>query len=573
MVSCKNKSEEEQLEELVEKMGEAKTEEEATKIAEKIEKLEQRANKSSKEIIVKIGEPFTFWQHGTVPADPQKKSEFWMTFKDPVVGEFFPYEPEFVEFIRGHRVRAKRTPADQGKKYFGIIAKIENSGPRGSSPQWDMEVKVDKGFIYRLGATGIVDDPEKDFPQEIYTLEPRKTGWLRLWCQIPEDTYPIEVFGKLGEGYFGASGYIKFRLKLTQFEEHIGEKGKEGNSSQLQFPLRGEWEPLRSFGVWSSDWFGRHLGEDIERNPNIPVFPLGDGIVKFAQYQPKVGIGYGIIIEHNFKGEYLCSVYYHMREPKANEIIKVGQTATLDKPIGYISDDPKDHLSIPHLHFGIRKGKYMFGRDPRTNRWFYPGYTTIYNDQNIRQINQEDPIHNEIIKEWLEPTKFININSAILSLELESANTKAFFDQVEEDKQRYLAKPEDVDSRDKGSLSHQKQQEQNETIAKSATLYFKELSEQDTKEAERLLNVAVPGRSNGRLPTTGFILMVTNCREIIKRWPDSCYAYRSKQILSDIPPRFRERYRISEEELDLSKFKSQRPGTKAFTVKNTESKN
>ena len=218
LAGCKKKSEEEQIGELVEKLGEAKTEQEATEIVNKIEKKEQRAEKKHiKEINVKLGEPFSVWQHGFSPSDPQKKSEFRITFKDPV----------------RYRVQAWGRPvdADKGKKFFGIIAKIENLGPRESDFGRNAELKVDKGFIYRLEGNGnIVNDPEGDYyPYGVdYRLEPGKTGWLLLGCQIPEDTYPVEVFGKLGEGSsYYAPGYTKFRLKLTQFGGHTNERKEE----------------------------------------------------------------------------------------------------------------------------------------------------------------------------------------------------------------------------------------------------------------------------------------------------------------------------------------------------------
>jgi len=218
LAGCKKKSEEEQIGELVEKLGEAKTEQEATEIVNKIEKKEQRAEKKHiKEINVKLGEPFSVWQHGFSPSDPQKKSEFRITFKDPV----------------RYRVQAWGRPvdADKGKKFFGIIAKIENLGPRESDFGRNAELKVDKGFIYRLEGNGnIVNDPEGDYyPYGVdYRLEPGKTGWLLLGCQIPEDTYPVEVFGKLGEGSsYYAPGYTKFRLMLTQFGGHTNERKEE----------------------------------------------------------------------------------------------------------------------------------------------------------------------------------------------------------------------------------------------------------------------------------------------------------------------------------------------------------
>jgi len=181
---------------------------------------------------------------------------------------------------------------------------------------------------------------------------------------------------------------------------------------------------IRGFGVWSSDWAGRHLGEDIEEKPETPVYPLAMGVVKFAKYQPEIGIGYGVIIEHDlsqlpqqyiflerlFGGQYFCSVYYHMRQPKGKETLREGQTVSPEKPIGYISGEKKDHLSVPHLHRGIRKGKYLIGRDPRTNRWYYPGYTTIYNKKGIRQNDANDPIHNEIVKEWVNLSESISLS-------------------------------------------------------------------------------------------------------------------------------------------------------------------
>jgi hypothetical protein len=96
-------------------------------------------------------------------------------------------------------------------------------------------------------------------------------------------------------------------------------------------------------------------------------------------------------------------------------------------------------------------------------------------------------------------------------------------------------------------------------------LYFKDLSEMDTIEAERLLNAAVPARSLGRLQI-GFNLMMQNCRQILQRWPDSSYAYRAKKMIVDMPERFRDRYKVTKEELDLSAFAESRPGTRPFTV-------
>jgi len=155
---------------------------------------------------------------------------------------------------------------------------------------------------------------------------------------------------------------------------------------------------------------------------------------------------------------------------------------------------------------------------------------------------------------------------------------KTFADQVEEDKQRFLTEPQALDSQNQTAIKEQASP--TETVTQSAppvvsqpkpaqpvTLYFKELGEIEKIEAERLLNVAVPGRSIGRLPMTGSKLMVDSCRTIIRRWPDSFYAYNAKRMLADLPERYQQRYQVTDQEKDVSMFFKPRSGTKPFTIK------
>jgi hypothetical protein len=157
---------------------------------------------------------------------------------------------------------------------------------------------------------------------------------------------------------------------------------------------------------------------------------------------------------------------------------------------------------------------------------------------------------------------------------------KTFYDQAEEDKQRFLTEPQALDSESQTLTTEQTTPIENQPAAQSAPpvvvapkpaqpllLYFKELGEIEKIEAERLLNVAIPGRSIGRLPITGFKLMVDNCRTIIQRWPESWYAYKAKLMLADMPERYQKRYNVTEKEKDVSMFAEQRPGTKPFTIK------
>lgn len=151
---------------------------------------------------------------------------------------------------------------------------------------------------------------------------------------------------------------------------------------------------------------------------------------------------------------------------------------------------------------------------------------------------------------------------------------KGFSDQVETDRKRFLSRPELVEPNNQ-NVQITQQTDPNQPVKtiieipkppEQVTLYFVELSEIDQVEAERLLNVAVPGRSIGRLPMTGYkLMMVDNCRTIISRWPESWYAYRAKQMLADLPPHYWSRYKITKEEVDTSMYTHPRPGTKPFT--------
>jgi hypothetical protein len=106
------------------------------------------------------------------------------------------------------------------------------------------------------------------------------------------------------------------------------------------------------------------------------------------------------------------------------------------------------------------------------------------------------------------------------------------------------------------------------SITQPTTLYFKPMSEIDDIEAQRLLPYATAGRSIGRLPITQYGLMVKACRQIEDRWPDSWYAFRAKQLLEEIYvyERYAATYKITEQELDISRFMKPRQGTEPRTV-------
>lgn len=105
------------------------------------------------------------------------------------------------------------------------------------------------------------------------------------------------------------------------------------------------------------------------------------------------------------------------------------------------------------------------------------------------------------------------------------------------------------------------------SITKTTPLYFKPLSEENEIAAEQLLPWASTSRSIGRLPMMSYGPTVKACRDILSRWPESRYAFRAKQMLEDISTSSRVGgFNITQQELDISKFLKQRPGTQKFDV-------
>jgi HJR/Mrr/RecB family endonuclease len=84
---------------------------------------------------------------------------------------------------------------------------------------------------------------------------------------------------------------------------------------------------------------------------------------------------------------------------------------------------------------------------------------------------------------------------------------------------------------------------------------FKQLTEEQQIEAERILEMALAERKMSRLPGMTPKRMVDYCRQIIQKWPDSEYAFKAKRMLADIPERYHQMYNITKEEIDLGNLK------------------
>ncbi|UCF15342.1 MAG: hypothetical protein JSW59_18200 [Phycisphaerales bacterium] len=153
-----------------------------------------------------------------------------------------------------------------------------------------------------------------------------------------------------------------------------------------------------------------------------------------------------------------------------------------------------------------------------------------------------------------------------------------FYDKAAEDQRRFLTEPQPLEEQEPEPVAEQEPRaDSNQAVvpappsprpaeqAKPTIVYCKPLSEIDQIEAQRLLNVAAPGYSLGSLQV-GYKLMIQNCRQVLRKWPDSTYAYRAKVMIIEMPERHRQRYNVTADELDLSTFAKPREGTKPFIV-------
>lgn len=127
-------------------------------------------------------------------------------------------------------------------------------------------------------------------------------------------------------------------------------------------------------------------------------------------------------------------------------------------------------------------------------------------------------------------------------------NTKTFSEVVGEDDKRLRAEPEQLPKAKQARA--ERRTSGTERVAEPVTRQFKKLTEIENIDAERLFNVAIQGRKMGRLPGPGYKLMADSCRQIIEKYPGSIWAFKARRMLGDIPERFRQRYNITEEEIN-----------------------
>ena len=143
---------------------------------------------------------------------------------------------------------------------------------------------------------------------------------------------------------------------------------------------------------------------------------------------------------------------------------------------------------------------------------------------------------------------------------------KTYYDVIREDDKRLRAEPNikevtgskwPVTGNVEQPATVQTAQQGQTQPAAEAKLKFKELTEEERVEAERLFEMAVASRKMGRLPVIPYGQMVSYCRQIIQRFPGSEFDFKARRMLADIPENYRDQYKITPQEIDLSKWPTQ----------------
>jgi len=128
---------------------------------------------------------------------------------------------------------------------------------------------------------------------------------------------------------------------------------------------------------------------------------------------------------------------------------------------------------------------------------------------------------------------------------------KTVYEVWEEDDKRLRDEPESAEPPKTSSPAQPRTKPQ---LVEPRKPQFKKLSTEDEIEAQRKWEWVMNQRKMARLPVVTPKQMVDTCREIIRRWPESKYAFLAKGALADLPERYYKMYKITKEEMDVSSF-------------------
>ena len=121
---------------------------------------------------------------------------------------------------------------------------------------------------------------------------------------------------------------------------------------------------------------------------------------------------------------------------------------------------------------------------------------------------------------------------------------KTIYDVWEEDDEKLRAMPEQT-------IQQQSQQTyvEEQKLVPVLPKEFRKLDEIDEMQVQRLYEQAIFRRKELRLGGMGAKSAIEFCREIISKYPGTIWEYKARELLSDIPQRFLERYSVTAEEI------------------------
>ncbi|NQV00393.1 MAG: VCBS repeat domain-containing M23 family metallopeptidase [Parcubacteria group bacterium] len=191
------------------------------------------------------------------------------------------------------------------------------------------------------------------------------------------------------------AGFLLFSFILSPFIVKA-----DNLPSNMTYPVD-EWEIVQDggeFGYERKDGIF-HLGADVPKSAGEEVYSFMDGTVRHVGIHSRFGTV--ILVEHSLNGEKIVSLYGHLRG--IDVIVKEGQSVKNGQLIGYIgAAGPENGYWSEHLHFGIRKGKYVdtnstwvywgLGSEEEMSNWYDPALFLGQGGNILVDINQKSRI-------------------------------------------------------------------------------------------------------------------------------------------------------------------------------------
>jgi len=137
--------------------------------------------------------------------------------------------------------------------------------------------------------------------------------------------------------------------------------------SNITYPVD-NWEIIQDGGEFGYERKEGifHLGADCPKSAGEEVYSFMAGVIKHIGIHSRFGTV--ILIEHDYNGEKIVSLYGHLRG--IDVTVKEGQNVKNGQLVGYIGAAGQENgYWTEHLHFGIRKGEYV---DTKST-WVYWG--------------------------------------------------------------------------------------------------------------------------------------------------------------------------------------------------------